>query len=493
MKKGIFYYAVLLLLLAFGTTTVVGQRSAFLGSHLYADSTQNTNQTVHPGDEDFYKFYAIWFKAYKILKSEFYDRSQVTAKKLMYGAIKGMMESVGDHYTLFMDPETTKEFNVDINAKFGGLGIHVDMKNGWLTVISPIENTPAWREGILPGDRIVAIEGKSTEGITSMEAVSKLRGKPGTAVTFSIQREGVKEPFEVTIVRDEIKIETVKSTFIPYKGKRYAYIRITQFSEPTSVDFVMHLTNVLKQKPDGLIVDVRNNPGGLLSGVISIVDRFQNKGLIVYTKGRHGTHDQSFYATVKSTLVPEKLPMVVLANQGSASAAEIFSGAMKDTHRAVVVGVKTFGKGSVQSVFPFEADKSSIRITVAKYFTPSGYVIDKVGLHPDVEEKSWLDVLDDEEKNDLSKIAQSDEFKAFVASKKRLIDKDYRSFQSAEAKKCRSVSLRSLKWMVKSYQNRTQLPKLYDLEFDNQLKKALMIVSHYEDYRKPLKVYQDPR
>ncbi len=211
------------------------------------------------------------------------------------------MGAVEDPYTTFMEPHVTQEFFIDMNAKFGGLGIHIDVRDGWLTVIAPIEDTPAWRAGLKPNDKIIEIEGKSTVGMSTVEAVAILRGDPGTKVTITIQREGIEEPFKVTLVREEINLKTVKSEIIPFQGKKYAYIKIIEFSAPTSTELKENITKMLAENPDGFIIDLRNNPGGLLSVVVDCVDMFLDKGLIVYTRGREAENNSDFFAKTRDT------------------------------------------------------------------------------------------------------------------------------------------------------------------------------------------------
>lgn len=304
----------------------------------------------------------------------------VETKELVYGAIKGMLSSLDPHSS-FMTPKMYKEMQVETKGSFGGLGIEITMKDGVLTVIAPIADTPAYKAGIKAGDQIIAIEGKPTKNMTLMDTVRRLRGKKGTKVTITIMRKGLTKPKDITIVRAIIKIQSVKSKL--YEG-HFAYVRITQFQERTDNDFVKAIEN-LKEKShnqiEGMILDLRNNPGGLLNQAVKISDRFISKGLIVSIKGRDEGDNIAFQAKSSTTIV--KYPLVVLTNAGSASASEIVAGAIQDHHRGVIMGEQTFGKGSVQTIIPL-SDGSGLRLTTALYYTPSGRSIQAEGITPDI-------------------------------------------------------------------------------------------------------------
>ncbi len=304
----------------------------------------------------------------------------VDTKELIYGAIKGMLSSLDPHSS-FMTPKMYKEMQVETKGSFGGLGIEITMKDGVLTVIAPIADTPAYKAGIKAGDQIIAIEGKPTKNMTLMDTVRRLRGKKGTKVTITIMRKGFTKPKDITIVRDIIKIKSVKSKL--YED-HYAYIRITQFQERTDNDFVKAVKSLEEKSHNqinGLILDLRNNPGGLLNQAVKIADRFISKGLIVSIKGRDEGDNIAFQAKASTTIV--KYPVVVLTNAGSASASEIVAGAIQDHHRGVIMGGQTFGKGSVQTIIPL-SDGSGLRLTTALYYTPSGRSIQAEGITPDI-------------------------------------------------------------------------------------------------------------
>ncbi len=300
----------------------------------------------------------------------------VKSKDLVYGAIRGMLNSLDPHSS-FMTAEGYKDMQVETKGEFGGIGIQIGMKEKMLTVISPIEDTPAFRAGIKAGDKIVKINDVTTHDMTLQDAVSKMRGTPKTTVKISIMREGWKESRDFTLTRDIIKVKSVKSKLIE---EGIGYIKINQFQERTSEDLAAAIKKLEEEKITSLVLDLRNDPGGLLNSSIDVASQFLEKGrLVVYTKTRSG--EKSEYFTNGNSHFT--LPMVVLVNQGSASASEIVAGALKDWNRAVIIGTVTFGKGSVQTVIPL-SDGSGLRLTTAKYYTPKGQSIQGTGITPDI-------------------------------------------------------------------------------------------------------------
>ncbi|MGC8765693.1 MAG: S41 family peptidase [Brevinematia bacterium] len=475
-----------------GIALIEANKTFLAKNFLYSQTAESSETLTNLTDDNYYKYYPVFSEAYKIIKREFIDGTKTTAKRLFYGAVKGMLESLEDPYTTFMDPTTSKEFTMEMSGSFGGLGIQIDIRNGWLTVISPMEDTPAWKAGIKPGDKIIEIEGVSTKGITPREAVEKLRGKPGTKVTITIEREGISTPFSVTMIREEIKLKTVKSDFIKTKDKTYGYVKLLEFTQPTAEDFKSQLSSLLNRKIDGLIVDLRNNPGGLITSVANIVDYFQDEGLIVYTKGRTLENNTEFYASKDTTIVPMDLPVVILVNQGSASASEIFTGALKDTGRAVVVGKTTFGKGSVQKTYVFPTDGSLIKYTVAKYYTPSGKCIDKEGIKPDIEEEMWYDQLKDEEKKEMISLQNTNIISEFLKKNKEINEEKIRELQSYLEQNGYKLNKKSVQYLVWMKKIENILPPVYNLEFDNQLEKSIEVLENYKKYKKNYKVYKNP-
>src|SRR5512139_524260 len=304
----------------------------------------------------------------------------VDSGKLIQGAVRGMLKELDPH-TAYMTEEMFKEMQVDTKGEFGGLGITIGLKNDVLTVIAPIEDTPAWRAGIKAGDQILKVDGESTRDMSVENAVKKMRGVPGTSVTIGVMREDFAEPRDFTIVRDIIKLKSVKSRVI---DDAVGYVRITQFQEHTDADLELALTEMWAQHPalKGLVLDLRNNPGGLLDQAVLVSGSFLEKGkLVVYTKGRKASNNAEY--KVRGNGGRTNFPMVVLVNHGSASASEIVAGALQDWGRAVILGVDTFGKGSVQTVIPLE-DGSGLRLTTAKYYTPKGRSIQNTGIKPDI-------------------------------------------------------------------------------------------------------------
>jgi carboxyl-terminal processing protease len=300
----------------------------------------------------------------------------VDSKDLMYGAIRGMLSTL-DPYSAFLDEDTFRDFQVTTEGEFGGLGIQITVRDGVLTVVSPIEGTPAYDLGIRSGDRIVGIEGESTRGITSDEAVKKLRGEPGTKVNITIRREGVEEPLDYTVTRDIIRIDSVPYSFMMDNG--VGYVRVARFSRTTAEELDERLSGLDSQGMKGLILDLRSNPGGLLSQAVDVTDIFLDSGeLIVSTKGRIKEQNQEFHARTPARY-DRDFPIIVLVNGGSASASEILAGALQDWDRGLVVGTTSFGKGSVQTLMrlrPLTMD-CAMKLTTAKWYIASGRAIEK--------------------------------------------------------------------------------------------------------------------
>lgn len=306
----------------------------------------------------------------------------VTDKKLIEASINGMLVSLDPHSS-YLDEQSFKYMNEQTKGKFGGLGIEVTMENSVVKVVSPIDDTPASKAGLKPGDYITHIDGEQVVGMSLNDAVDKMRGKVGTKVKLTIRRANSK-PFDVTLKREEIKIQSVKSEI---KADDVAYIRITSFNEDTDKMIEKDYKNIKKQlkgNPSGIILDVRNNPGGLLDQAVSVSDLFLDQGEIVSTRSKNPEDTVKYTATEGD--IAKDLPIVVLVNDGSASASEIVAGALQDHKRAIVLGEKTFGKGSVQTVIPL-GNHGAMRLTTARYYTPSGRSIQATGIVPDVEVK----------------------------------------------------------------------------------------------------------
>jgi len=302
---------------------------------------------------------------------------EVESKKLVEGAINGMLRSLDPHSS-YMTPELFKEMQVETEGEFGGLGIEITIENNWLTIVAPMEDTPAWRVGLKAGDRIAKVDGELTHDMSLMQAVRKMRGKPGTEVVITIVREEFEEPKDFKIVREVIHVTSVKYQMLPGD---WGYIRIRNFSKDTGSDAEKAIKELTGDGMKGLVLDLRNDPGGLLSQAVTVSELFLNKGeLIVYTKGRMANQNHRFTASKGEIM---DMPMVVLVNEGSASASEIVAGALQDLKRAIIIGTQTFGKGSVQTIIPLKGN-AGLRLTTARYYTPSGRQIQGVGIEPDV-------------------------------------------------------------------------------------------------------------
>ncbi|BDG37496.1 S41 family peptidase [Saccharococcus caldoxylosilyticus] len=320
-------------------------------------------------------------QAYELIKSRYVEK--VDDDKLIEGAIQGMISTLNDPYSVYMDEETSQQFTQSLDSSFEGIGAEVSMIDGKVTIVAPIKNSPAEKAGLKPNDQILKVNGESLEGLDLYEAVLKIRGKKGTTVQLDILRPGVKEVIKVKVVRDEIPIETVYDSVETYNGKKVGYLEVTSFSENTAQDFKKKLSKLEAEHIDGLIIDVRGNPGGYLQSVEEILKQFIPKDKpYVQIEERDGDK-QRFY----SDLTKKKpYPIAVLIDRGSASASEILAGAMKEAGGYKLVGETSFGKGTVQQAIPM-GDGSNIKLTLYKWLTPDGHWIHKKGIKPDVEVK----------------------------------------------------------------------------------------------------------
>jgi len=312
------------------------------------------------------------------IKSDYVE--PVEDKKLLEDAVQGMLAGLDPH-SAYLDADSFKDMRVETEGQFGGLGIEVTMENGFVKVVSPIEDTPAARAGVKPGDLIIRLDDKAVKGLTLTEAVRAMRGKPGSDITLTIVREGATKPLKITLTRAVIKIQSVKSRMLE---SGFGYVRITQFQAGTDkglAEALKKLETENKGTLRGMILDLRNNPGGVLNSAVGVSDAFIDKGLIVYTEGRVADSKMKLSATPGDLL--NGAPMVVLINGGSASASEIVAGALQDHKRAVIMGTKSFGKGSVQTIIPV-SNGAALKITTARYYTPSGRSIQASGIVPDI-------------------------------------------------------------------------------------------------------------
>ena len=349
---------------------LVGLSAIFVWDRLGIERVSAEDQTV-------YENLQIFSDVLDIVQENYVQ--EVQSEELIEGAISGMLRTLDPHSS-YLDPDAYKELQVETKGSFGGIGIEITIRDGVLTVVSPLEGTPAYELGIQAGDQILRVDGEPTKEMTLMEAVKKMRGPKGTNVVLTIMREEFTKPQDFVVTRDTIAIKSVRSKTLE---PGYGYIRISQFQSSTARDLRKDISELEKEnKPlKGLILDLRNNPGGLLDQAVKVSDEFLNEGLIVYTGGRLKSQDMRFEAHMNTR--PHSYPVVVLVNEGSASAAEIVAGALQDHKRAVVVGVKTFGKGSVQTVMPLR-NGAALRLTTALYYTPSGRSIQAKGIVPDI-------------------------------------------------------------------------------------------------------------
>jgi carboxyl-terminal processing protease len=373
-------------MLAFGMAFVsgylFGRAEPASGPLAFLDAVQPataraTEEGVLSSDEQ--QRFRVFWETWQVVEREFYDKSQVDHQKLIYGAIKGMVDAVGDPYTIYQTPAQREVSDTDLRGSFDGIGIQVDMKDNRLTVVAPIEGSPAEAAGFRPGDVVVEVDGKSLSGKTLNDTVGLIRGQRGTPVTLTVLRQGTPDPIEITVVRAEIKLKSVRARML---DDQVGYLRISSFSATTGNEMAAAVKNLMEQKPRGMIVDLRNNPGGYLSASVEASAQFVNPGTVVLFQ-QSGNGDRKTYRTEGGGTAAE-VPIVVLINKGSASASEIMAGALRDNGRAFLVGEKSFGKGTVQNVHEL-SDKSGLRVTTAQWLTPAEKPIQGVGLVPDEE------------------------------------------------------------------------------------------------------------
>ena len=339
--------------------------------------------------EDLYNQVELFSDAISVIRSEYVDEAD--SKKMIYGALSGMLSSLDD-FSQFMDQDEYKELTSEARGEFGGIGVEITLKDGIITVITPMAGTPAESAGIKPGDKIVRINGNTTKDIRLGDAVKIMRGDPGTRIILTVWREKEEKVLDISIKRAIIKVNSIKDAYL-IEGK-IGYIRIVEFQEKCARDLEAALKRLEGEGMDSLILDLRNNPGGLLERAIDVSEKFIPKDqIIVSTKSRNPVQNAVYRS--KGVLTHPDYPVIVLVNEGSASAAEIVAGAMQDNKRGVILGAKTFGKASVQTIIPLK-DNSALRLTTAYYFTPSGKSISKHGVIPDV-------VVDPEELKDRKK------------------------------------------------------------------------------------------
>jgi len=413
---------------------------------------------------DSYEKLKTFSEILSLLEANYVEK--VDANDLIDGAIRGMLKTLDPH-TSYLPPEAFTQMKVETSGRFGGLGIEITIKKGILTVVTPIEDTPAFKAGVKSGDRIIKIEDESTLEMTLSDAVELLRGKIGSKVNITIFREGMDEPLKVTLERANIQVKSVKSKI--FEGS-IGYVRIRSFTKTTSSDLDKALDEFRGKQVKKLVLDLRNNPGGLLNQAVEVSDRFLNpENLIVYTQGR--TEEQNMRFTTHDRVQRVTYPMIILVNGGSASASEIVAGALQDSSRAIILGTQTFGKGSVQTIIPLN-DGSALRLTTARYFTPSGRVIQENGIIPDITVEVPVPIKKSDAENDENKEEAN---KEKVKMRKFLREKDLRqhlkgkkSFGEEEAKKKDEK-----KTEEELKKEELMASRKEDLEKDIQLKEAI--------------------
>jgi carboxyl-terminal processing protease len=366
--------------LLFGTLVCLLAFSAFFALRF------NNARAADAEDDTGYPQIAVFARAVQLIRQDYVDGNKTSYQGLIYAALKGMLSSLDPH-SQFLDPNDFKDMQDDTRSRFNGLGIEVSVRNGVLTVVTPMEGTPAAKAGIVSGDQILKINGTSTERMELQDAVNILRGRPGQQAMLTVLHPSTKEIKEYKLDRAEIKIDSVKGARLldsELGGQfKIGYVRLVQFNDPTAEELSKALDGLQKQGMQGLILDLRNNPGGLLNSAVDVCAQFLPPGTqVVSTQGRAASQQRD-YATSSSTKERSRFPLAVLVNEGSASGAEIVSGALKDLHRAIVVGETTFGKGSVQNVMQLP-DGSALRFTTAKYYTPGKQVIQGNGIVPNI-------------------------------------------------------------------------------------------------------------
>lgn len=420
---------------------------------------------------------------------------EVDPKILYEGALKGMMDAFQDPYTVYLGSAQMRDLNDTTTGDFGGVGLSITKpaetsadKPAYVEVVSPIEDTPGWRAGIQAGDLILTIDGTSTAEITMEEVLKILRGPKDTSVNLTIRR-GKTGEFPVTLVRAIIEVPTVKYGMINRGKQRTGYLRIIEFT-PKTPDRVQEALDSFKTADfTALIIDLRNNPGGLISSVADVADKFIDTGVIVSTKSRLMFENSVYRAKPKATVMPKDIPVVILINKGSASASEILAGALKDYHLAYLVGERTYGKGSVQQVVPLP-NQDGIKLTMARYYTPSDSNIDKIGIPPD-KEIALPDFTEAEEKA-YAALITDDTISKYVSTHPNMNEADIAAY-ARTLQSTYNLELRLLRRLIKMQVNRTKPAELYDLDFDIQLQAALDIAasSNFESLVKSAKTLKE--
>ncbi len=402
-------------------------------------------------------------------------------RKLYEGAMKGMFDALGDPHSMFLDKDMMSDLTETVDGSYAGIGLYISKQAPdsslppdaprYIEVVSPIEDTPGWKAGIQPGDLLIKIDGETTAPLTTDQASKRIRGAAGTNVTLTIRR-GQSVEFDIVATRAIIQLPTVKEALIPYKGKTYAYIRIIDWVPQTMDRMKEALASIGAVPHDGLVVDVRSNPGGLLRSVIDVSDLFLSSGVIVSTRGRNQSENSEYKADPELSYPADK-PMVILINKGSASASEIFAGALKDHKRALLLGEKSYGKGSVQQIFPLT--DTGFKLTMARYYTPSGENIDKTGIPPDRELKEAE--LTEAQLATFEKLYESGKIPEFARKHPDATNEEKTAFADSLSSGPYPLPGKVVRRMVRDEFNRTAKAPVYDLEFDSQLSGALDLLA----------------
>ena len=433
------------------------------------------SDNVKADTSDIYKNIEIFTEVISLIEDNYVEPQDT--QKLIYGAIKGMMQSLDPHSS-FMTKEEHEDLLISTEGSFSGIGIEITIKDNILTVVSPIEDTPAYEAGIKAGDKIVKIGDKLTNDMTSTDAVKYIRGPKGTEVELTISREGVDKPLVFKMTRDVIPLHSVKSSQLDYD---IGYVRISNFQGRTADDLVIALDRLEDaHKLKGLILDLRNNPGGLLDQAIKVSDEFLDSGLIVSTKGR--IKDQDIEESARKNKKERNYPIIVLVNGGSASASEIVAGALQDNKRALILGTTTFGKGSVQTVLPL-SDGSGLRLTTARYYTPSGRSIQLSGISPDIEiayvpqnQQEEDETLSITREEDLEGHMQNEEYKKEDGK----TDESKGETKEEVKEKTKEETNQEIKEELKEEQKDADLKLKAALEKDNQVSQAMQLLKSWD-------------
>lgn len=437
---------------------------------------KNTNNTDSENKLSSFQYMKKLNSVFDFVQQNYVE--EVDPKILYEGALKGMMEAMGDPYTLYLDPDAMRDLSETTVGAFGGIGATITkavestvQKPAYVEVSSPMEDSPAAKAGIQSGDFIIAIDGKPTPPLTMNEVLGLLRGEVGTPVVLTILR-GANMKFDVRIIRGLIEVPTVKFGMI--ENTDIGYMRLIQFTPETANRVQDALDDFAKHNYNALIVDLRDNPGGIINGATDVADKFIDKGVIVTTKSRLAFENETFHAAKSKTTVKKDIPIIVLINRGSASASEILSGALKDYHLAYLVGERTYGKGSVQHVIPL-SNTDGIKITMARYYSPSDTNIDKIGIPPDLEVRN-LESMNAEEEEIFVKLVNS---KLVDETVEKTPDMDETQIAAAADEIIKEYPLnpRLVRRLIRNQVNRLKSSVLYDMDFDLQLQEAIKIIN----------------